>query len=207
LKLIDISMQLYNGVPGWPGDTPYAFDLAWTKEQSGSVNVGKMELSSHTGTHIDAPFHFDNDGERIIDLPLELYMGPATVIDVSGNKEITLDQVTDKIKKGTKRVLFKTSCWEDRTTFPEKIIPVSPELVPFLEECGVGLIGVDMPSVDPLDSKELLAHHSLHQNNIHILEGLVLDHVSEGEYDLIALPLPLKEGDGSPVRAVLRELP
>jgi len=207
MKFIDISMPLYNGVPGWPGDTPYAYDLAWTKEQSGSVNVGKMELSTHTGTHVDAPYHFDNDGERIIDLPLELYIGPAQVIDVSGVEEITLDHITGKMKKQTVRVLFKTNCWKDRTIFPEKIIPISPEVVPFLQECGVGLIGVDMPSVDPLDSKELLAHHSLHKYNIHILEGLVLDHVTEGAYELIALPLPLKDGDGSPVRAVLRELP
>jgi arylformamidase len=206
MKLIDISMPLYNGVPGWPGDTPYSFELAWTKEQSGSVNVGKLEMSSHIGTHIDAPFHFDDDGKKVFDLPIELYTGPATVIDVSGGQEITLNSIKEKVKMGTKRVLFKTNCWGDRTLFPEKIVPVLPEIVPFLKNCGVELIGVDMPSVDHLDSKELAAHHTLHEHHIHILEGLVLDHVAEGEYELIALPLSLKEADGSPVRAVLREL-
>lgn len=206
MKIYDISMPLYNGVPGWPGDTPYAFDLAWTKEQSGSVNVGRLEMSTHTGTHIDAPYHFDNEGKRVIELPLDLYTGPALVIDVTGAEEITVESVHEKIRSNTKRVLFKTSCWSDRTRFPKKIIPVSPEVVPYLKKHGVGLIGVDMPSVDPLDSKELQAHHALHQHNIHILEGLVLDEVPEGVYELIALPLPLQEGDGSPVRAILKEL-
>jgi arylformamidase len=206
VKIFDISMPLYNGVPGWPGDTPYAFDLAWTKEQSGSVNVGRLEMSTHTGTHIDAPFHFDNEGKRVIDLPLDLYTGPALVIDVTGSLEITADSIKGKLKNGTKRVIFKTSCWRDRTIFPEEIVPVSPEVVPFLKQQGVSLIGVDMPSVDPLDSKELQAHHALHQHNIHILEGLVLDEIPEGEYELIALPLPLQDGDGSPVRAILKEM-
>jgi arylformamidase len=206
MKLIDISMPLYNGVPGWPGDTPYSFELSWTKEQSGSVNVGKLEMSTHIGTHIDAPYHFDNEGNRVFNLPLDLYTGPALVIDLTGETEITLNSIKEKVNTNTKRVLFKTNCWSDRSVFPEKIVPVLPEIVPFLKRCGVGLIGVDMPSVDPLESKNLAAHHMLHEHNIHILEGLVLDHVKEGEYELIALPLALKEADGSPVRAVLREL-
>ncbi|MCM3718745.1 arylformamidase [Fictibacillus phosphorivorans] len=205
MKIYDISMPLYNGVPNWPGDTPYAFDLPWTKEQSGSVNVGRLEMSTHTGTHIDAPFHFDNEGKRVIDLPLDLYTGPALVIDVTGSKEITAESIDGRLTNGTKRVIFKTSCWSDRTTFPDQIVPISSEVVPLLKVQGVGLIGVDMPSVDPLDSKELQAHHALHQHNIHILEGLLLDDVPEGEYELIALPLPLQEGDGSPVRAILKE--
>jgi arylformamidase len=206
LKIFDISMPLYNGIPGWPGDTPYVFELAWTKEQSGSVNVGKIEMSTHTGTHIDAPYHFENEGKRVINLPVELYTGPALVIELTGADEITVESIEGKIKENTKRVLFKTSCWKDRNIFPEKIVPVSPEVVPYLKKYGAGLIGVDMPSVDPLDSKELLAHHALHKHNIHILEGLILDEVPEGEYELIALPLPLTDGDGSPVRAILKEL-
>ncbi len=206
MKLFDISMPLYNGVPGWPGDTPYSFNLAWTKEESGSVNVGKVEMSTHTGTHVDAPYHFDNDGEKVIELPLELYVGRTLVMDVTSVKEITADLIKTKLPNDTKRVLFKTKCWQDRTVFPEQIVPISPEAVPFLKNCGVGLIGVDMPSVDLLDSKELSAHHALYKHNIHILEGLVLDDVPEGEYELIALPLPLQDADGSPVRAILKEL-
>ncbi|MET3727347.1 arylformamidase [Fictibacillus halophilus] len=206
MKLYDISMPLYNGVPGWPGDTPYHFDLAWTKEDSGSVNVGKLKMSTHTGTHIDAPYHFKSSGERVGGLHLDLYVGRAVVIDVTNTEVITVEILKNKLQVGTKRVLFKTRCWKDRSVFPKEIVPLSPEVVPFLSECGVGLVGVDMPSVDPLDSKELGAHHALYEHNIHILEGLVLDEVPEGEYELVALPLALEEADGSPVRAILREL-
>ncbi len=206
MKLYDISMALYNGVPGWPGDTPYHFDLAWTKEDSGSVNVGKLEMSAHTGTHIDAPYHFKSSGERVGGLHLDLYVGRAVVIDVTNTEVITAEILKNKLQVGTKRVLFKTRCWKDRSVFPNEIVPLSPEVVPFLRQCGVGLVGVDMPSVDPLDSKELGAHHALYEHNIHILEGLVLDEVPEGEYELVALPLALEEADGSPVRAILREL-
>jgi arylformamidase len=205
MKIIDISMPLHTNVPGWPGDTPFSFSLAWTKEQSGSVNVGKMEMSTHTGTHIDAPYHFDNDGKKVLDLPLELYAGPAEVVDLAA-EDLTLEVLKGKIKPNTKRVLLKTGCWKDRTKFPEAISAIPPESIPFLHASGVRLIGVDMPSVDPLDSKQLPAHHALHQHGIHILEGLVLDHVKEGEYELIALPLPLQDGDGCPVRAILREM-
>ncbi|KZE67699.1 kynurenine formamidase [Fictibacillus phosphorivorans] len=206
MKLFDISMPLYKGVPGWPGDTPYSFDLAWTKEDSGSVNVGKVEMSIHTGTHVDAPYHFEDNGEKVIELPLERYVGKAFVMDVTSVKEITLEHLKNKLPNGTTRVLFKTNCWQDRTVFPKQIVPISSEAVPFLKSCGVKLIGVDMPSVDPLDSKELRAHHALYKHNIHILEGLVLDEVPEGDYELIALPLPLQDADGSPVRAILKEL-
>ncbi|ANC78298.1 arylformamidase [Fictibacillus phosphorivorans] len=206
MKFYDISMPLYNGVPGWPGDTPYHFDLAWTKEDSGSVNVGKLEMSTHTGTHIDAPYHFTDSGERVGGLDLELYVGRAMVIDLTNRKEITIESLKEKLQDGTKRVLFKTGCWKDRSVFPAEIVPLLPEAVPFLSECGVGLVGVDMPSVDPLDSKELRAHHALYEHNIQILEGLVLDEVPEGVYELVALPLALEEADGSPVRAILREI-
>ncbi|OYD57113.1 arylformamidase, partial [Fictibacillus aquaticus] len=89
MKIYDISMPLYNGVPGWPGDTPYSFSLAWTKEDSGSVNVGQISLSTHTGTHADAPYHFSEDGIKMTDLPLSLYVGRCSVIDASSNESVS----------------------------------------------------------------------------------------------------------------------
>lgn len=206
MKIIDISRRLENGMPVWPGDTPFHYEVSWSKAESGSVNVGSLSMSAHTGTHVDAPFHFDDDGKRIIELDLELYIGPARVVDMTGKDSIGAKDLAGVGLQGMKRVLFRTRSWQDASEFPGKIPHLEADLGPFLAERGIKLIGVDVPSVDPIDSKDLHAHHSLNENGIHILESVLLDEVEPGDYELIALPLPLVEGDGSPVRAVLRTL-
>jgi len=205
MSLIDISRRLQNGMPVWPGDTNFSFELSWTKEESGSVNVGKLTLSTHTGTHIDAPFHFDENGKKVIDLDPNLYVGEARVIellDVESIKKVDLEAFS---LNGVKRLLIKTNSWENDNAFPERIPHIEKDVAEFLKENGIKLLGIDVPSVDPLDSKELVAHHGLHENGVHILESIDLRSVSEGDYELIALPLPLTDADGSPVRAVLRK--
>ena len=205
MSLIDISRRLQNGMPVWPGDTNFSFELSWTKEESGSVNVGKLTLSTHTGTHIDAPFHFDENGKKVIDLDPNLYVGEARVIellDVESIKKVDLEAFS---LNGVKRLLIKTNSWKNDNAFPERIPHIEKDVAEFLKENGIKLLGIDVPSVDPLDSKELVAHHGLHENGVHILESIDLRSVSEGDYELIALPLPLTDADGSPVRAVLRK--
>jgi arylformamidase len=206
MKIIDISRRLENGMPVWPGDTPFHYEVSWSKADSGSVNVGSLSMSTHTGTHVDAPFHFDDNGNRIIELDLELYIGPARVVDMTGKDSIGAMDLADVDLEGMKRVLFRTLSWKNASKFPEKIPHLEADLGPFLAERGIKLIWVDVPSVDPIDSKDLYAHHSLNQNGIHILESILLGEVEPGDYELIALPLPLVEGDGSPVRAVLRTI-
>lgn len=205
MKLIDISRKLGKNVPTWPGDTPFSFQIEWAKADSGSVNVGKLEMSTHTGTHVDAPFHFDDEGKRIYDLDLNLYVGRALVVDMRNKESVGASDFDGVDLQEVERVILRTDSWENPSQFPEKITYLRPDLASFLGEKGVRLIGVDVPSVDPLDSKELAAHHSLHENGIHILEAVDLLNVEPGLYELIALPLPLVEADGSPVRAVLRK--
>lgn len=203
---IDISQRLNDKVAVWPGDTPFAYTLSWSMKDSGSVNVGQITMSTHTGTHIDAPFHFDNEGKRVIDLDFNLYIGSAKVIHLRNKKSIGINDVSTFNLQGVKRLLIYTGAWQSRSTFPESIPYIEKGIAAYLAKLGVRLIGLDLPSVDPLDSKELSAHHELNQHGIHIIEGLVLDQVEAGEYDLVALPLPLEEADGSPVRAVLRKI-
>ena len=206
MQIFDISRRLQNGMPVWPGDTPFHFEVSSFNEGSGTVNVGSLQLSTHTGTHVDAPFHFDDDGRRIIELDLDLYIGPVRVIDMEGKESIGAKDLLKINLDGIERVLFRTLSWKDSTKFPERIPYINPDLAPFLATRGIRLIGVDVPSVDPIDSITLEAHHSLHENGIHILESVLLDKIKPGDYELIALPLPLVEGDGSPVRAILRLL-
>jgi arylformamidase len=205
-KWIDISQPLTNNIAVWPGDTPFSYEVSWPKEQSGSVNVGKVTMSVHTGTHIDAPFHFDSDGKKVLDLDINVYVGKARVIDMSGVDSIGIKELENFCLDGVTRLLLKTSAHTHNNDFPSSIPHIEVDVAAFLHRKGVQLLGVDVPSVDPLQSKELAAHHALFAHGIHILENIVLSYIEEGDYELIALPLALQDGDGSPVRAVLKPI-
>ncbi|MBY0123158.1 arylformamidase [Bacillus sp. S/N-304-OC-R1] len=205
-KWIDISQRLDNGLAVWPGDTPFSLQNKWSIASGSSVNVGELTMSTHSGTHIDAPFHFDNLGKKVIDLDINLYIGPARVIHLQDVSSIGEKELSNYELSGVTRLLINTGAWGNRTVFPDKIPYLEKDAAQYLSTIGVKLLGLDLPSVDPLDSKELPAHHALHHCEIHILEGLVLDSISEGDYELVALPLPIVNGDGSPVRAVLKKI-
>ena len=201
--LIDVSRALAADTACWPGDVPFTFDLGWKIADGASVNVGSVRTSVHTATHCDAPFHFDNRGATVEQLSLDTFVGPAWVVDVRG-----ISRWRDRLERidfaDTPRVLFHTGGWPDTSRFPDSIPVMDPELPDWLADRGVRLIGVDLPSVDPLDSKTLDIHHALGRRGITIIEGLWLAHVPGGRYELIALPLRIVGADGSPVRAVLR---
>lgn len=204
--MIDITRPLRSGVPVWPGDTEFSFDLTWTLQQTGSVNVGRLTMSTHTGTHADAPFHFTDDGRKVAEVAPEVFVGPARVISVPGGDFIGASDLAERDLDGVSRLLIHTGSWPVGGAFPEGFCCLRPDAASFLSEKGVVLVGLDAPSVDPLESKELPAHHALLAGGAHILEGLALDGVEVGDYELISLPLRLEEADGSPVRAVLRPL-
>lgn len=206
MKMYDISRPLGENTPTWPGDTPFHYQVNWSKQHTGSVNVGSIKMSVHTATHVDAPFHFDDRGKRLDELDLSIFKGPAVVVDVRGHQQIEPKHVEEVLHRHhSKRIIFRTDAWENEGVFPENIPTLSLEVVELLREMNTPLIGVDLPSVDVLDSKDLPVHHALHQANICILEGIDLRGINEGEYELIALPLHLKGADGSPVRAILLE--
>ncbi|WP_100012464.1 arylformamidase [Lentibacillus sediminis] len=203
---IDISQPLTNDMAHFPGDTPFSFKLTYTKEQTGSVNIGQMTASLHNGTHIDAPYHYDSNGKTVDQLDLDRYIGKTAVLDVSQTDTITAAVLSELEWEQTERVLIRTSLPNDPARFPETMPFLDPDVAPYLQERGVKLLGVDMPSVDAADSKDLATHHALYKHGINILENLMLDHVEPDVYQLIALPLAIHGADGSPVRAVLRPL-
>lgn len=125
-------------------------------------------------------------------------------MEVSGARSIGERELERFDLGGVSRLLIKTGSWGDPDVFPEEIVYLRPDVAPLLARKGVRLVGVEPPSVDPLASKELPAHHALTENGVHILEGILLDGIQPGDYELIALPLALRDADGSPVRAVLR---
>ncbi|WP_114571361.1 arylformamidase [Exiguobacterium flavidum] len=205
-KWIDVSQPLDATITTWPGDTTFSYEVVWPKSESGSVNVGKVTMSLHTGTHIDAPFHFDDAGKRVLALDPDVYIGKAKVVHLPGLQVIDAGALEGIDLTGVSRLLIKTDAWPDLKTFPKSIPPVTRDLAEHLGRHDVVLLGLDLPSVDAIDSKEMDAHHALAENGVHILEGVVLKDIAPGDYELIAVPLPLTEGDGSPVRALLRPI-
>ncbi len=205
-RTYDISLPLQTGMAVWPGDTHYRFERNARIDAGDSVNLGSFTMSIHCGTHVDAPYHYDDSGRTTEQLDLNVYVGPAVVIDVIGKETIRVEDLLPYVTTTVPRVLLKTDSWVDKDKFPTSIPLLDSDVPAFLAAHGVVLIGLDLPSVDALDSKDLLIHHALGDGGIHILESLDLREIVPGIYELIALPLPIFGADGSPVRAILREL-
>jgi arylformamidase len=204
MKAYDISLPLSAGLAGWPGDAPFALQWTCTKRTGASVNLGQLSLSIHAGTHVDAPYHYDNRGATVDMLDPAVFVGPACVRDVSHRSIIRWADLDGVDWARAPRLLLRTGGWTDHSRFPERIPVLNNDVPQLLAERGVVLVGVDVPSVDALDSKDLPNHNALGVGGIAILESLNLSHVPEGFCELIALPLRLMGADGSPVRAVLR---
>jgi arylformamidase len=204
--LIDVSRPLSNATTAWPGDVPFRYRLGLRIRDGASINLGAVETSLHTATHCDAPYHYDDSGPKLDQVPTETFVGPAWVVDVSSYLGRWRDRLERLDFHQTPRVLFRTGAWPDTNRFPERIRVMEPELPDWLGQKGAVLIGVDQPSVDEVDSKTLTTHHALGRNRIIIVEGLWLEGVAEGRYELLAAPLKIVGADGSPLRALLRPI-
>ena len=211
MNIWDISRTLSNDLAPWPGDTPFHFELAARLGENAVVNVGAISMSVHNGSHADARFHFENDGWTIDQAPLETYFGPAVVVDLTANFSgetddvITIDHLRENSQQlgETSRLLLKTGVWRDNTIFPVNIPVIASDVPEWLKERGVILLGLDLPSVDPIESKVLAIHHALARCGIAIVESLDLGEIEPGVYNLAALPLKIAAADAAPVRAIL----
>jgi arylformamidase len=204
--LYDLSPTIRPETPVWPGDTPFSSRLTLALAKGDAVNLSAITTTPHLGSHLDAPLHIEPRGESFAELPLDPYLGPCRVHKVPPVARLEPRHVEGLDLGNPRRLLFKTESLADRRGFHERFTALSPELAHLLAELGLLLVGLDTPSVDPFDSPGLDAHHALARGGVAILEGLVLDGVPEGVYELIALPLKLAGLDASPVRAVLRTL-
>ncbi|ULH15926.1 cyclase family protein [Deinococcus sp. KNUC1210] len=200
----DISRLLTPGHPNWPGDAPFTVTPAARIAQGDTVNTGVLSTSTHTGTHVDAPWHYADAGSKLDEVPLDVYIGPCLVLDVRGHSPVP-PEVLDGLESVPERLLLYTGQPAHWATFPEDFAALSPAFVHRAARLGVRLIGTDAPSVDPLTSKTLDGHRAFWESGLYILEGLKLTDVTPGTYQLVCLPLPLAGVDGTPARAVLIE--
>jgi len=208
MTIYDISRTITSSLAVWPGDAKFSFEQVLDKHDGSSVNLTTLTLSAHTGSHADAPFHYDNDGPYPAQLPLEKYIGPAHVAAITRKSGgIVPADFGDHDLSGMERLLIHT--WVSDlpdNQWPEDFPYPTVELIDWLAEKNVVLLGVDMPSVDAFDSQTLDCHHRLYQHGIVNLETLMLKDVPDGVYELAALPLKIDDVCGSPVRAILRTL-
>jgi arylformamidase len=202
----DISRALTPGHPNWPGDAPFSILPVAQIANGDSVNIARLSTSTHTGTHVDAPWHYCDAGGKLETVPLEVYIGPCLVLDVRGHNPVG-PEVLEGLEGLPERLLLYTGEPAHWQSFPEHFAPLTPEFVRRAAGLGVRLIGTDCPSVDGMTSKMLESHAACLEAGVYILEGLNLTAVTPGEYQLVCLPLPLIGADGAPARAILMELP
>ncbi|KDR31348.1 MULTISPECIES: arylformamidase [Caballeronia] len=207
MTLLDISPPINPATPVWPGDTPVGIERVWRMEAGSPVNVARLTLSPHTGSHADAPLHYDEHGAPIGEVALDTYIGACRVVHCIGASPlVTPEHVAAHLADCPPRVLLRTYTNAPLDAWDSAFAAVAPETIDLLAEKGVKLIGIDTPSLDPQDSKTMDAHKRIRAHGMAILEGLVLDAAAPGDFELIALPLKFSTLDASPVRAVLRPL-
>lgn len=205
--LYDITQSFGPATPMWPGDTPFGAARTWSFGPGCPVNVSRFEASTHAGTHADAPLHYDPDGASIEAVGLAPYVGVARLIDLRGcGPVVTPDMVAPALATPCARLLVRTYDRFPHDRWEPMFMTVAADTIALLATHSILLIGIDSPSLDPQGSKSMDAHLAVKAAGMAILEGLVLDDVPEGDYELIALPLKLAGLDAAPVRAILRGL-
>lgn len=187
----------------FPGDTSFSREEVLSFDKGHNLVLSSINSTVHLGAHTDAPSHYHKDGVTMEKVSLNPYLGQCQVIEVSTEQghRILPDDLKQVVTQ--KRVLFKTNSYPDPNSWNADFNSCSQKLIEHLNAKGVILVGIDTPSVDPSNDKDLESHNSIFKNKMAILEGIVLTNVEPGSYQLIALPLPIESADASPVRAIL----
>lgn len=204
--IYDLSPPISDALAVWPGDTKPSREVRCDMADGANITLSTLHSTVHAGAHADGPNHYGAKAPSIDQRSLDYYLGPAQVVRVAAAPGTRVGVAAMPERMDAPRVLIATGTYPESTSFREDFAALEPALVDHLHGQGVQLIGIDTPSVDLFSSKDLPAHGRFLANDMAILEGLLLDHVPEGIYELIALPLRLAGFDGSPVRAILRSL-
>jgi arylformamidase len=209
MKIYDITVPISNDLPVYPGDPEIHIERIFSLEKGDIARVSHLSFSTHIGTHIDPPYHFMKDGIPLDQAPIEVFIGPARVIDVGEVSSIDAALLSTFDLKGVSRVIFKTRnsrFWRETKEFQKDFVYLETDAAEALVANGVKLVGIDYLSIEKFGFDKPTTHWTLLGNNVFIVEGLDLNEVAPGDYELICLPLKIKDGDGGPARVVLRDL-
>lgn len=206
IRTIDVTVPLSPEVPTFPGDPRFQLEVTHSMAKGEPYNVTRIVMGSHSGTHVDAPFHFEADGATVDHLPLDALIGAARVVELAGRDRIDVADLASAGLDGVERVLFKTrmSGQLRHPDFREDFVYITPEAAAALVAKGVKLVGIDYLSVEKFGSQDFDAHHALLRAGVVVVEGLDLSGAEPGDYDVICLPLLVAGADGAPARVVLR---
>lgn len=211
MKWLDISIGLSQQLPVWEGDPPVHIERFASMDAGDGVNVTRIALSAHSGTHVDAPRHFIDGGQTVDEMLLDHLIGAADVLQIPDEVDLITSQVVEQFPppKGARRILFKTRNSSqrllDKPDFVHNFVAIHEDAAQLLVRWGIWLVGVDYLSVAPFANPNP-THQVLLTAGVIVVEGLDLFAVTPGEYVLICLPLKLMGTDGAPARAVLGKL-
>lgn len=210
MKLYDVTVPFSTELPVYPGDPAVQITQIASLAAGDICTVSHLSFGSHTGTHVDPPAHFIAGMATLDELLLDVLIGPARVVDVGEIAAIDVATIDAANLAGVERVLFKTRnsrLWQaGPQEFAKDFVYLETTAAERLVELGVKLVGIDYLSIEKFNFEQPTTHYALLGNNVVIVEGLNLTDVAAGEYELICLPMKIKNGDGGPARVVLREL-
>ncbi len=204
--LYDITPPISERLAVWPGDTRPRRQVLLDMGRGDNITLSTLYATVHLGAHVDAPSHYGATAATIDQRRLDYYLGRCQVMHVAASRATRITPAMLPGPPRAPRLLLATGTFPDPERFNEDFAALSPQLVDHLHDQGVILVGIDTPSVDLFDSKDLPSHQACLRHDMAILEGVVLTEVPDGVYELIAVPLKLVGFDASPVRAVLRTL-
>lgn len=206
-RIYDVTYPIAETLPVWPGDPRVRLLRAAAIKKGAPANLTRLDIGSHTGTHVDAPYHFIDGAPTLDKIPMSRWMGRARVVAIDG-PAIGAAQLKAAPLDGARKVLFKTrnSGKLRIPTFVRDFVALEPEGARYLVHRGVDLVGIDYLSIERFGSKKFETHRVLLGSSVLIIEGLDLSRVKPGDYELLCFPLLLKRGDGAPARVVLRDL-
>ncbi|MCL2760290.1 MAG: cyclase family protein [Desulfuromonadales bacterium] len=204
MRYFDISLPLSPDLPQYPGDPEIKFSAAHSLKNGDTENVTSLQITTHSGTHIDVGKHIRDDLATSDTLPFELLIGTVLVSEITSEKSIGIKELKELPLSQYKRIIFKTrnsQLWEVKG-FQKDYVALTTGAAEYLIEKGIKLVGIDYLSIEEFNGNGAV-HKTLLENDVVILEGVNMSQVPAGEYQLICLPLKIKGGDGAPVRALL----